>query len=301
MYKPATEAEVEAMTEEELLKALVVGRMETAILISEDLKKVYFEAKAYEIKFAEKEATKKIIKEIDGVSQILVGTYSTLLTGYREFITSLEDLKYDTLISPDSEYQILLAKVREAKAKYLEQRSFVLTLEAGDVKVKAEVELNNLKKAYEDNGKKIIVTQLSKYIKYYAREMTGWDLSEETKPRELLQQLGTSVIREYLQKDDLFINRMIDDIDVFSCFYDAIIISDVRLKKEIHDLKASYPNAKVVHIIRPDFDNGLTEEQKKHKTEIDLDDFTDYDVEIVNTTLEKLEEDAKKLYIETEG
>ena len=157
-----------------------------------------------------------------------------------------------------------------------------------------------LKKAYEDNGKKIIVTQLSKYIKYYAREMTGWDLSEETKPRELLQQLGTSVIREYLQKDDLFINRMIDYIDVFSCFYDAIIISDVRLKKEIQDLKASYPNAKVVHIIRPDFDNGLTEEQKKHKTEIDLDDFTDYDVEIVNTTLEKLEEDAKKLYIETE-
>ena len=157
-----------------------------------------------------------------------------------------------------------------------------------------------LKKAYEDNGKKIIVTQLSKYIKYYAREMTGWDLSEETKPREYLQQLGTSVIREYLQKDDLFINRMIDDIDVFSCFYDAIIISDVRLKKEIHDLKASYPNAKVVHIIRPDFDNGLTEEQKKHKTEIDVDDFTDYDVEIVNTTLEKLEEDAKKLYIETE-
>ena len=66
------------------------------------------------------------------------------------------------------------------------------------------------------------------------------------------------------------------------------------------DLKASYPNAKVVHIIRPDFDNGLAEEQKKHKTEIDLDDFTDYDVEIVNTTLEKLEEEAKKLYIETE-
>ncbi|OLA10542.1 MAG: hypothetical protein BHW12_02235 [Coprobacillus sp. 28_7] len=109
-----------------------------------------------EIKFAEKEATKKIIKEIDGVSQILVGTYSTLLTGYREFITSLEDLKYDTLISPDSEYQILLAKVREAKAKYLEQRSFVLTLEAGDVKVKAEVELNNLKKAYEDLEKLLV-------------------------------------------------------------------------------------------------------------------------------------------------
>ena len=35
-----------------------------------------------------------------------------------------------------------------------------------------------LKEAYEKNGKKLIVTQLSKYIKYYAREMTGWNLTE---------------------------------------------------------------------------------------------------------------------------
>ena len=30
-------------------------------------------------------------------------------------------------------------------------------------------------------------------------------------------------------------SRMIEDIEVCSCFYDAIIISDVRLKKEIID------------------------------------------------------------------
>lgn len=158
-----------------------------------------------------------------------------------------------------------------------------------------------LKKVYEKNDKKIIVTQLSKYIKYYAREMTGWDLSEETKPRELLQQLGTGVIREYLKKEDLFINRMIEDIEVFSCFYDAIIISDVRLKKEINDLRKVFPDLICVHVNRPNFDNGLTPEQKNHKTEIDLDDFTDFDVEIENTTLELLEESANKLYKEKEG
>lgn len=151
-----TKEEVEAMTEEELLKALAVGRMETALLISEDLKKVYFEAKAYEIKFAEKEATQKIIKEIDGVSKFLLSSYSTLLLGYREAITGLEDLKYDKLISPESEYQVLLAKVRDAKVKYLEQKSYVLKLEAGDVKVEAEVELNNLKKVYEDLEKLLV-------------------------------------------------------------------------------------------------------------------------------------------------
>lgn len=158
-----------------------------------------------------------------------------------------------------------------------------------------------LRDVYKNNGKEIIVTQLSKYIKYYAREMTGWDLSEESKPRELLQQLGTGVIREYLKKEDLFINRMIEDIDVFSCFYDAIIISDVRLKKEINDLRQAFPDLVCVHINRPDFDNGLTEEQKNHKTEIDLDDFDNFDVKIVNTTLELLEKSANDLYNKYEG
>lgn len=157
-----------------------------------------------------------------------------------------------------------------------------------------------LKEAYENHNKKVIVTQLSKYIKYYAREMTGWDLSEETKPREFLQQLGTTVIRQKLKKDDLFINRMIDDIEIFSYFYDAIIISDVRLKKEIIDLKKAYPNIISIHINRPNFDNGLTEEQKKHPTEIDLDDYNEFDIEVVNTTLDDLKETAEKIYIENE-
>lgn len=153
-----------------------------------------------------------------------------------------------------------------------------------------------LKDVYENNGKKVIITQLAKYIKYYAREMTGWDLSEENKPREFLQQLGTNVIRQQLKKDDLFINRMIDDIEIFSYFYDVIIISDVRLKKEINDLKKVYPNLITIHINRPDFDNGLSEEQKNHPTEKDLDDFNDFNIEIENTTLEKLKNTALDIY-----
>ena len=157
-----------------------------------------------------------------------------------------------------------------------------------------------LKEAYEENGKKLIVTQLSKYIKYYAREMTGWNLTEEDKPRALLQELGTQVIREKLGKEDLLIKRIIVDVDVFSCFYDAIVISDVRLKKEVEDLRVAFPDLVAIHIERPDFDNGLTEEQKNHKTEIDLDDYDKFDVNIINTTLEKLKEDARKIYTEYE-
>lgn len=160
---------------------------------------------------------------------------------------------------------------------------------------------NYLKESYESKGKKVIITQLSKYIKYYAREMTGWDLSEENKPREFLQILGTNIIREQLKKDNLFIDRMKDDIEIFSYFYDAIIISDVRFKKEIDNLRNYFPKLIAVNVFRPNFDNGLTEEQKKHKTEIDLDDYDKFDVKIINTTLEKLKESADKLYIEREN
>ena len=158
-----------------------------------------------------------------------------------------------------------------------------------------------LSDVYKENGKKIIVTQLSKYIKYYAREMTGWNLTEEDKPRELLQTLGTSVIREKLGKEDLFINRMKDDIEIFSCFYDAIIISDVRLKKEIDDLRRAFPDLVSINVFRPNFDNGLTEEQKKHKTEIDLDDYDKFNEQVINTTLEELRKTAKKIYTKYEG
>ena len=130
--------------------------------------------------------------------------------------------------------------------------------------------------------------------------MTGWNLTEDDKPRALLQELGTDIIREKLGKADLFINRMIDDVEIFSCFYDAIVISDVRFKKEVDDLRRAFPDLVAIHINRPNFDNGLTEEQKRHKTEIDLDDYDKFDERIVNTTLDKLKEDARILYIKYE-
>jgi len=155
-----------------------------------------------------------------------------------------------------------------------------------------------LKNIYEKNGKKVIITQLGKYIKYYAREMTGWNLTDEDKPRELLQNLGTNIIREKLKKDSLFIDRMIDDIEIFSCFYDAIIISDVRLKKEIYNIKKVFPDSISVKVFRSNFESTLTDEQKRHITEIDLDDFNEYDYVIENTTLEELEKKAENLYLD---
>lgn len=145
------EEEVAKMSEEDLIKALAVGRIETAQLVSEEMKKLYFEAKAYEISFAEREETAKIIKELGSVYAFLYDSYSDAVTKYREVIDQVEQAKYDALISPDSLYQQTLASMREAKVKYLEQKSFVASLEVGDTRLNVEIKnLEALKTRYEE-------------------------------------------------------------------------------------------------------------------------------------------------------
>ena len=38
-----------------------------------------------------------------------------------------------------------------------------------------------------------------------------------------------------------------------------------------------------------------------HKTEIDLDDYDKFDIEVINTTLEDLKEKARNIYMNKEG
>ena len=133
----------------------------------------------------------------------------------------------------------------------------------------------------KEKNLKILNLQFSSYLKEYAKKITGWDGSDDTKPRELLQTLGTSIIREQID-EKFFVSRMIGDIKVYSYFYDVITISDARLKIEVNSLKEEFENICAIQITRPNYDNGLTEEQKQHRTEVDLDDYDKFDYKIIN-------------------
>lgn len=143
--------------------------------------------------------------------------------------------------------------------------------------------------------KKVINLQYSFYIKEYAKKISSWDGSEETKPRELLQIIGTDIIRNKIDKH-FFIKKIIDDIKVYSYFFDVITISDARYKDEIELIKESYSNTVSIGVMRPNFDNGLTSDEKKHPTEIDLDDYDNYDYKIINDgNLLELEQKVEKI------
>lgn len=162
---------------------------------------------------------------------------------------------------------------------------------------KARSGKNKISKIIEKyySNKKSITISFGHYIKDYAKRVSDWDGSEETKPRELLQQLGIELIRNRVN-DKLFINRIFEDIEIFSYFYDIIIVNDARLADEIRSLKENYPYSTSIRVIRNNYDNKLTDEQKKHLTEIDLDKFSDFDYVVENDV--KLEEKIIKILSE---
>lgn len=155
---------------------------------------------------------------------------------------------------------------------------------------------NFLKEELKRNGKKVASMMYARYIKDYAEDYFGWDGKEETKPRELLQKLGTDIIRIGLNKPKIFINRLCEDIEILSYFFDAIIIDDVREKEEIEMPKTLFNKVVTVKMIRENDNNDLTEEQKKHLTEISLDNYNDFDIIIENNkSLYELKEEANDL------
>lgn len=152
---------------------------------------------------------------------------------------------------------------------------------SGKARAGKDTTASYIKEYYESKNKKVIILQYSFYLKEYCKIISGWDGSDESKPRELLQELGTNLIRNQIDRY-LFVNRMIEDLKIMSYFFDIIIISDARLPEELDIPKQQLNDVFVVNIVRPNFDNGLTGKQKASLTEVGLNDYDKYDYEIIN-------------------
>lgn len=145
-----TEEELASMTDDQLYAVIAQGRIETALLLTEEMRNVYYAAKEYEISFAEREEVAKIIDSIGGIYTITHTTYKTALDVYSSAITKLNELRYELLVSPESEYQKSLVKLREAKVDLLKQKTYVASLEVnGEEYVSATVNLQLNEETYD--------------------------------------------------------------------------------------------------------------------------------------------------------
>ncbi len=148
---------------------------------------------------------------------------------------------------------------------------------------------------YEQNNKKVISLAYAKTIKEYIKNITNWDGDEQTKPRELMQMVGTDIIRAQID-NSFHTRRMIEDIKVYSYFFDVIIISDARYEDEIMEIKNNFKNVSVIKVIRSSLETDLSEKEKTHLSEIALDGFNLYDYTIYNDgSIEELEKQITKI------
>jgi hypothetical protein len=145
-----TEEELAAMNDEQLYSVIAMGRVETALLLTEDMRNAYYAAKEYKISFAESEEVAKVIESIGGIYKLTHTAYKSALDLYSKAITELDELRYDLLVSPESEYQKSLTKLREAKVELLKQRNYTASLNInGEEYVAATVTLQLSEENYE--------------------------------------------------------------------------------------------------------------------------------------------------------
>lgn len=137
-------------------------------------------------------------------------------------------------------------------------------------------------------------TEYSKYIKMYAKEILGYDGDREKKPRKFLQDTG-SYIREELKDQTFFIRRMLEDFRIYEKYFDIVVISDVRLLREIEDLLNSSYDVTTVLVRNENSQKSLTEEEKNHITENEFRQYLDYDYVVKNDKSGVLENAAKTI------
>ena len=123
-----TEEEISTMDEDQLYKVISASRIETALLLTEEMRSAYYSAKEYKISFAQREETARIIKELGGLYNLTHTAYKTALDVYSTAITELDNFRYEMLVSPESEYQKSLTELREAKIELLKQKNYTASL-----------------------------------------------------------------------------------------------------------------------------------------------------------------------------
>lgn len=151
-----------------------------------------------------------------------------------------------------------------------------------------------IKQEEEKDNNKVCILKLTAPLYSWAEDYFNYDKEKDEKPRELLQTLGYDILQLKLKKKDFLLDYLITTIEVLDNYYDVGLITDGRLVHEIEVLKEKYPNIKTI-LLTNKKDNKLTNKEKNHQTEIDLDDYKDFDYIVENKDMENLKLEALKI------
>ena len=135
------------------------------------------------------------------------------------------------------------------------------------------------------------ITEYSKYLKTFAKELTDWDGNANTKPRKYLQELGDK-IRKIDRK--FFINHMLDDLKVYQQVVENLVICDVRFPEEIEDIKLNHNEVYAIYVENQFEASKLSIDEQTHISETALETYNEFDYIIANDTMDSLKDKVFK-------
>ena len=118
-------------------------------------------------------------------------------------------------------------------------------------------------------GFRVLVTHYADVPKYVCKAFFGWNGEKDEDGRWLLQHVGTDVVRA--QDPNFWVRFVAMIVNFFPDEWDYVLIPDARFPDEIGIWSTYGFDVKHIRVIRPNFDNGLTEKQKQHPSETSLD------------------------------
>lgn len=135
-----TQQEIADMSEEQLYSALAASRIESAQLLTEELRTAYFTAKKHEISLTESNAVLTLIEQTDDLFGVAHIAYIQAVNAFSSAIKTLDNLRYEQFVAPNSNYQTSLVNLRAKKDELIAaKRAAAAILEESDLKAQADL------------------------------------------------------------------------------------------------------------------------------------------------------------------
>lgn len=149
-----------------------------------------------------------------------------------------------------------------------------------------------LKEELENFNYKPCIIQITEPLYSYARNYFNWNGDMNNKPRKFLQQIGIELINKKLGKKEFLLNRLYENIEILSNYFDTFIVPDIRLVNEVKNLKKKYDEVITIKVERNGYNNHLTKEENSHITETEIENYNDFDYILKNIDKNTLKKDA---------
>lgn len=144
----------------------------------------------------------------------------------------------------------------------------------------------------KNGGHKVLLTHYADLLKFICKEYFGWNGEKDEQGRQILQYVGTDVIRK--KNPSYWVDFVTSLLKLFKDEWEYVIIPDCRFPNEIDCVKLAGFDTIHLRVVRPNFKSPLTPEQQQHPSETALDCVTadylmlnDSDKEALKTKVHK--------------